>query len=119
MTDLATLGLRVTSDEVVVADQRLDAFAASSGRAEAAAESLAGGVRSTSSAMAAMNAAVRQQDAVLRAQQASMRASTLEGLNLSRQFTDIGVSLASGMNPLLVFVQQGPQIADVFQQAAA
>lgn len=119
MTDLATLGLRVTSDEVVVADQRLDAFAASSGRAEAAAESLAGGVRSTSSAMATMNAAVRQQDAVLRAQQASMRASTLEGLNLSRQFTDIGVSLASGMNPLLVFVQQGPQIADVFQQAAA
>lgn len=119
MTDLATLGLRVTSDEVVVADQRLDAFAASSGRAEAAAESLAGGVRSTSSAMATMNAAVRQQDAVLRAQQASMRASTLEGLNLSRQFTDVAVSAAMGMNPLMILIQQGPQIADVFQQAAA
>lgn len=37
----------------------------------------------------------------------------------TRQFSDVGVSLATGMNPLLVFIQQGLQIADVFQQAAA
>ncbi|MEA3151929.1 MAG: hypothetical protein QOD56_2868 [Gammaproteobacteria bacterium] len=37
-----------------------------------------------------------------------------ELINLSRQFQDIGVSLASGQSPLLVAVQQGTQIADVF-----
>ncbi|MGX8273044.1 phage tail length tape measure family protein [Brevundimonas diminuta] len=119
MADLAELGIRISSEEAALADRRLDAFAASADRAEAASDSLAGGARRASTALATMNAAVRQQDAVLRAQQAAMRSSTLEGLNLSRQFADVGVSLASGMNPMLVFIQQGPQIADVFQQAAA
>ncbi|WP_293826012.1 phage tail length tape measure family protein [uncultured Brevundimonas sp.] len=113
------MGIRISSEEAALADQRLDAFAASANRADAAADNLAGGARSASTALATMNSAVRQQDAVLRTQQAAMRASTLEGLNLTRQFSDIGVSLATGMNPLLVFIQQGPQIADVFQQAAA
>lgn len=119
MADLAELGIRISSEEAALADDRLDAFAASAMRAETAAEGLAGGARSASSAVATMNAAVRQQDAVLRAQQVVMRTSTLEGLNLTRQFSDIGVSLAGGINPLMVFIQQGPQIADIFQQAAA
>jgi hypothetical protein len=38
-------------------------------------------------------------------------------LNLSRQFADIGVTAAMGMNPLMILVQQGPQIADVFATA--
>ena len=37
-----------------------------------------------------------------------------ELINLSRQFQDVGVSLASGRSPLTVLVQQGSQIADVF-----
>jgi hypothetical protein len=37
-----------------------------------------------------------------------------ELINLSRQFQDVGVSLASGQSPLMVAVQQGAQIADVF-----
>lgn len=41
-----------------------------------------------------------------------------ESLNLSRQMTDVGVSLAMGMNPLMVLIAQGPQIADIFQGAA-
>lgn len=119
MADLAELGIRISSDEAALADQRLDAFAASANRADAAADNLAGGARNASTALATMNTAVRQQDVILRTQQAAMRASTLEGLNLTRQFSDVGVSLATGMNPLLVFIQQGPQIADIFQQAAA
>lgn len=39
------------------------------------------------------------------------------GLNLGRQFSDVGVSLASGINPMMVLIQQGPQIADAFQMA--
>lgn len=49
----------------------------------------------------------------------STRALSAAGLNLSRQFSDVGVSLASGINPLMVLIQQGPQIADGFQVAAA
>lgn len=119
MADLAELGIRISSEEAALADQRLDAFAASADRAENAALGLAGGARTASTAVATMNTAVRQQDTVLRAQQAMMRASTMEGLNLSRQFADIGVSAAMGMNPLMILIQQGPQIADVFQNAAA
>jgi hypothetical protein len=42
-----------------------------------------------------------------------------ESLNMSRQMADVGVSLAMGMNPLMVMIQQGPQIADIFGQASA
>ena len=38
---------------------------------------------------------------------------------LPAQFTDIGVSLAGGMNPLLVAFQQGGQILDQFRLAGA
>ena len=37
-----------------------------------------------------------------------------ELINLSRQAQDVGVSLASGQSPLMVLMQQGTQIADVF-----
>lgn len=33
-------------------------------------------------------------------------------LNLTRQFSDIGVTAAMGMNPLMILIQQGPQIAE-------
>jgi hypothetical protein len=40
-----------------------------------------------------------------------------EGLNFSRQMADIGVTLAMGMNPLMVALQQGPQLFDILQTA--
>ena len=48
----------------------------------------------------------------------AMRATNNAGLNLSRQLVDVGVSAQMGMNPLTILIQQGPQIADIFQQAA-
>ncbi|MFN3836787.1 MAG: phage tail length tape measure family protein [Brevundimonas sp.] len=45
-------------------------------------------------------------------------AATREGLNLSRQFADIGVTAAMGMNPLMIAIQQGPQLLDIFQEKA-
>lgn len=41
--------------------------------------------------------------------------TTSEALNLSRQFADIGVTAAMGMNPLMILIQQGPQIADIMK----
>lgn len=43
------------------------------------------------------------------------RLTTQEALNLSRQFADIGVTAAMGMNPLMILIQQGPQIADIMR----
>lgn len=43
------------------------------------------------------------------------RLTANEALNLSRQFADIGVTAAMGMNPLMILVQQGPQIADIMK----
>ncbi len=42
-----------------------------------------------------------------------------EMLNLSRQFADVGVTAAMGMNPMMILVQQGPQIAETFAMAGA
>lgn len=42
-----------------------------------------------------------------------------EIINLSRQVQDVGVSLAGGQNPLMVLIQQGSQIADVFATSKA
>jgi hypothetical protein len=39
--------------------------------------------------------------------------------NLGSQFADVAVSLGSGQNPLLVFLQQGSQIGGVFASASA
>lgn len=40
-----------------------------------------------------------------------------EGLNFSRQMADIGVTAAMGMNPLMIAIQQGPQLFDILQTA--
>lgn len=48
----------------------------------------------------------------------SSKAMTQATLNLTRQFADVGVTAAMGMNPLMILIQQGPQIADAFQMAS-
>jgi hypothetical protein len=40
-------------------------------------------------------------------------------LNASRQLSDIGVTLAMGMNPFMIAIQQGPQLLDILQNKAA
>jgi lambda family phage tail tape measure protein len=42
-----------------------------------------------------------------------------EMLNFTRQMSDVTQTLALGMSPMMVLIEQGPQIADVFQSAAA
>lgn len=47
----------------------------------------------------------------------AVKFSAQEGLNFTRQMSDIGVTLAMGMNPLMVALQQGPQLFDIMQTA--
>lgn len=118
MTDLARLGIVITSEQAELAEDRLDGMAQAADRAEHATDNLATAARRAGGATATMNTGIRQQTAVLGAARGAMGLTATEGLNLSRQFTDIGVTAAMGMNPLMIAIQQGPQILDTFQMAA-
>lgn len=50
--------------------------------------------------------------------QQAIKLTARDGLNLSRQFADVGVTAAMGMNPLMIAIQQGPQLLDIFQEKA-
>lgn len=118
MTDLARLGIVITSEQAELAEDRLDGFAQAADRAEHATDNLATAARRAGGATAVMNTGMRAQQAVLATTRGSLGLTATEGLNLSRQFTDIGVTAAMGMNPLMIAIQQGPQIMDTFQMAA-
>lgn len=49
----------------------------------------------------------------------AIKFTALDTLNASRQLADVGVTLAMGMNPLMVAIQQGPQLLDILQNKAA
>lgn len=48
-----------------------------------------------------------------------LKLTAQDGLNFSRQMADIGVTAAMGMSPLMIAVQQGPQLFDQLQVTAA
>ncbi len=66
-----------------------------------------------------LRAGQERANALLLGGASAARLTSNEMLNLSRQASDVGVSLAMGMNPFMVLIQQGPQIADVLQTAGA
>lgn len=50
---------------------------------------------------------------------AGAKIHSAEMLNLSRQFSDIAVTGAMGMNPLMILIQQGPQVTENLTAMAA
>lgn len=62
-------------------------------------------------------ASMMRQNTALAAMSGSARMAAAQSRNLVFQLNDIGVSLASGMNPLMVFAQQGSQIATIYGPA--
>jgi len=139
MDDIASLGLRIDAAQAVTATAALDKMAAAGGRAEASANKLATAEqrleKSTGAAADAALDAVRAAQLLAGEQEAVIgtanRLNAAHGkvintskvlqqttLNLSRQVADIGTQLGSGQSPLLILIQQGPQIADAFAYAA-
>jgi hypothetical protein len=110
----------------------LDVAATAGRRQEASMLQAATGVRNLGMALeaatrahyanaAGANAAasgVRGLGAAIMASQRATRLMARDGLNLGRQFSDIGVTMAMGMNPLMIAIQQGPQLMDIFQERA-
>lgn len=72
-----------------------------------------------------LNATLVQQDAHMVAYRnqvgrvgTGLQLTAQDGLNFSRQMADIGVTAAMGMNPLMIALQQGPQLFDILQMTA-
>lgn len=57
-------------------------------------------------------------NAILMGTASASKLTASEMLNLGRQAQDVGVSMAMGMNPLMILAQQGPQIFDVLSTRA-
>jgi len=124
--DLARLGFDFDGQGAAAAERAYDRLEAgargvegATRSAERATDRLADAARQAGGAAGTMNVAMRQQAMVLTTARAGMGLTAAEGLNMSRQFADIGVTAAMGMNPLMIALQQGPQLMDIFQQAAA
>lgn len=133
MDQLARLGVVFTTDGYEALSRQLDQLPGKSKAAETATEHLTDATKKAAPGFklyaGEINNANAQVTAYLNHQKAlkvandnaakSIRTVQYAAGGLAQQFADVGVSLAGGMNPIMVFIQQGPQIAYVFQQAAA
>lgn len=134
---VASLVVEVDASGAKKAAVDLDTLAKAADRADNAANDLADSSRKLSAAEQTVaneakramegvsHLAAEQEAAVKTAQRLnaahgsaviSSKALNQATLNLGRQFVDIGTSLGSGMSPLMVLIQQGPQITDIFAQ---
>lgn len=93
MADIATLGIKVTTDGVQQASSELDKLGRSGNTAAAGAQKVAPAFDKAAVSAKQLQFATRQ---------------------LPAQFTDIFTGLASGQAPLQVLIQQGGQLKDTF-----
>lgn len=122
------------------AERATDSLAKGSSRASRATDALAGSSRSTAQAVGRLAGDLANGGSATEALGRSLPAlagglGALQGvhtkgaagaklhahemLNLSRQFADVGVAAAMGMNPLMILIQQGPQIGETLAMASA
>lgn len=142
MSDIARLGIAVESQQASEAAIDLDKLTQSAERAEDSARDLSmasrqadmanaelaqstgrvsGAVQQVERAMDMAAAAQGRSTALTHANSAALEANaraarlaSFQQRNLSFQLMDVGQSLALGMNPMLVFAQQGSQIAQIY-----
>lgn len=110
MVDVARLGLAVDSSQVEKGTVTLHQLTGAAGQASAAAQRLAGASQVEAAGQKAATVAVQAHNAALMAQNTVMRSSMQQRTMMIYQLNDVAVSLASGMNPAMVAMQQGSQI---------
>lgn len=108
--DIASLGLAVDSSQVEKGTVELRQLTGAAGQASAAARQLAGASQVEATGQKAATAATHAHNAALTAQNAIIRSSMQQRTMMIYQLNDVAVSLASGMNPAMVAMQQGSQI---------
>ena len=108
--DVARLGLAVDSSQVEKGTVSLHQLTGAAGQASVAAQKLAGASQVEAAGQKAATSATIAHTAALNAQHAVMRSTAQQRTMMVYQLNDIAVSLASGMNPAMVAMQQGSQI---------
>lgn len=128
MTDVAMLAIGVKATGVDEGARSLDGLSNAAKRAQAAADGMSSSAARVASSIAGTTGALeRQATAADRAAAAMSRQSAIVTKvggtmnvashnvgNLAAQFQDIGVTMAMGMSPLQIALQQGTQISAVF-----
>lgn len=114
MTALAVLGLEVRSNQVRQAKGDLDKLATSSKRAEGATNQLAGATDRLEAETRGAAAATRAQAAAQTTLVRVSGAAAFRQRQLAVQSLDVAQSLALGMPPMMVAIQQGGQIAGLY-----
>jgi hypothetical protein len=105
--DLASLGIRVTTQGVQEAEKQLDDLAKTGATTAQQTQKVAPAVESVGKAAARTAPALKQAALSARELQFATR-------QLPLQFTDMVTGLASGQRPLQVLLQQGGQLKDTF-----
>jgi hypothetical protein len=127
MANVATLGIAVESGQVEKGARALDELTNSAAKAQAATSGVTSASNTAAAASTKLGASASAATTALRgeaiAAQNASRALMMHGTaasksavnvgNLAAQFQDIGVTLAMGMSPLQIALQQGTQIAAV------
>lgn len=114
-TDIATLGIKIDSSEAKTAEASLDSLTQSGREAEQQTKELTNAARVLNETHANVNVTSGKVTNTLRGTAGAAKLTAAEALNLSRQFADVGVTAAMGMNPFMILLQQGPQIADIMK----
>lgn len=114
-TDIATLGIKIDSSEANTAETALDNLTKTGREAEQQTKQLTNAARVLNETHANVNTSAGKVNNTLRGTGAAAKLTAAEALNLSRQFADVGVTAAMGMNPFMILLQQGPQIADIMK----
>lgn len=114
MADIATLGIKVESGQVVKSASDLDKLTASAKKTDAQVNALSNTTHQHSAAAAKNAVALNGQAMAMNKMAVSSKMAAMNQRMMLFQLNDIGVSLAGGMNPLLVMVQQGSQITQMY-----
>jgi hypothetical protein len=124
MVDVAALGIKVTSDGVEKAKKDLDSLSKSADNAQKTTDKLTGSNSKAATALnnesaAAAKATAANNNLALSADRADLASKRMGGSmsGLAAQFQDIGVTAYMGMNPMMVALQQGTQIAGQMEMA--
>jgi hypothetical protein len=112
--DVARIGLEADSKPIERATHELDQFTNASKRADQANDQRSASHRSSVPATAAATAATQANTMALRAQASASGAAAFRQRMLAVQSLDVAQSLALGMPPMMVAIQQGGQIAGIY-----
>ena len=114
MTALAVLGLEVRSNQVRQAKGDLDKLSTSARAAAGSSDALASASNRVETGARGAAAATQSQAAATRALRVSSNMLAFRQRQLAVQSLDVAQSLALGMPPMMVAIQQGGQIAGIY-----